>query len=340
MNNERKVNHEQKILIVGGVAGGASAAARLRRLDENAEIIMFERGEFISFANCGLPYYIGGEIKDKSALLLQTPQSFNARFNVDVRVQNEVMGIDREGKTVTVKQVASGETYSESYDELILSMGAEPIKPSIPGIDSAKVFTLRNIPDTYRIKDYIEENNPRSAVIVGGGFIGVEMAENLTHAGLDVTMVELADQILAPLDGDMACEVEGHMRSKGVTLMLENAVAGVTETTNGLQITLNNGEVFADMLILSIGVRPESSIAKESGLSTNERGGIIVNEHMQTTDPHILCGGRCGRDNKLRYRTKSNGTAGRSCQQARPYRSRQYMRYTKRLPPARRAAPY
>ncbi|MDL2274493.1 FAD-dependent oxidoreductase, partial [Oscillospiraceae bacterium OttesenSCG-928-G22] len=281
----------KKILIVGGVAGGASAAARLRRLDENAEIILFERGEYISFANCGLPYYIGGEIKDKSALLLQTPQSFNARFNVDVRVQNEVTAIDRENKTVTVKQVATGETYTECYDELILSMGAAPIKPPIPGIDSAKVFTLRNIPDTYRIKDYIEANKPRSAVIVGGGFIGVEMAENLTHAGLEVTMVELADQILAPLDRDMACEVQRHVRQKGVKLLLENAVAGVAETTNGLQITLNDGEVFADMLILSIGVRPESSIAREAGLETNARGGILVNDRMQTTDPNIYAVG-------------------------------------------------
>ena len=245
----------------------------------------------ISFANCGLPYYIGGEIKDKSALLLQTPQSFKARFNVDVRIQNEVVAIDRENKTVVVKQVATGETYNESYDELILSMGAEPIKPPVPGIDSAKVFTLRNIPDTYRIKDYIEENKPRSAVIVGGGFIGVEMAENLVHAGLDVTMVELADQIIAPLDRDMACEVQRHIRSKGVKLLLENAVTGIAETTNGLQITLSDGEVFADMLILSIGVRPESAIAKEAGLETNERGGIIVNESMQTTDPSIYAVG-------------------------------------------------
>ena len=281
----------KKTLIVGGVAGGASAAARLRRLDESAEIILFERGEYISFANCGLPYYIGGEIKDKSALLLQTPQSFKARFNVDVRIQNEVVAIDRESKTVTVKQVVTGETYKESYDKLILSMGAEPIKPAVSGIDSAKVFTLRNIPDTYRIKDYIETSKPRSAVIVGGGFIGVEMAESLTHAGLDVTMIELADQIIAPLDRDMACEVERHMRSKGVKLLLKTAVTGVTETTNGLQIALSDGEVFADLLILSIGVRPESAIAKEAGLQTNERGGIIVNELMQTTDPHIYAVG-------------------------------------------------
>ena len=281
----------KKILIVGGVAGGASAAARLRRLDESAEIILFERGEYISFANCGLPYYIGGEIKEKSALLLQTPQSFNARFGVDVRVQHEVTAIDRENKTVTVRQTATGETYSESYDELILSMGAAPIKPPIPGIELDKVFTLRNIPDTYRIKDYIEENKPRSAVIVGGGFIGVEMAENLTHAGLEVTIVELADQIIAPLDRDMAFEVQRHIRQKGVKLMLENAVTGIAETTNGLQITLSDGEVFADMLILSIGVRPESAIASEAGLEVNQRGGIIVNESMQTNDPSIYAVG-------------------------------------------------
>lgn len=281
----------RKVLIVGGVAGGASAAARLRRLDEAAEIVLFERGEYISFANCGLPYYIGGEIKDKSALTLQTPQSFKARFNVDVRIQNEVVAIDRENKNVTVKHADTGETYRENYDELILSMGAEPIKPPIPGIDNPKVFTLRNIPDTYRIKDYIEQSKPRSAVIVGGGFIGVEMAENLLHAGVEVTMVELADQIIAPLDRDMACEVHRHVRSKGVKLMLENAVTAIAETTNGLQITLSDGEVYADMLILAIGVKPESAIASDAGLLTNQRGGILVNETMQTNDPHIYAVG-------------------------------------------------
>lgn len=281
----------KKVLIVGGVAGGASAAARLRRLDENAEIVLFERGEYISFANCGLPYYIGGEIKDKAALTLQTPQSFKARFNVDVRIQNEVIAIDRENKNVTVKHTDTGETYHESYDELILSMGAEPIRPPVPGVDSPKVFTLRNIPDTYRIKDYIEANKPRSAVIVGGGFIGVEMAENLLQAGVEVTMVELADQIIAPLDRDMACEVHRHVRSNGVKLMLENAVTAISETANGLQITLSDGEVYADMLILAIGVKPESSIASKAGLQTNERGGILVNENMQTNDPHIYAVG-------------------------------------------------
>lgn len=282
---------DKKVLIVGGVAGGASAAARLRRLDENAEIVLFERGEYISFANCGLPYYIGGEIKDKAALTLQTPQSFKARFNVDVRIQSEVVAIDRENKNVTVKHTDTGETYRESYDELILSMGAEPIRPPVPGMDSPKVFTLRNIPDTYRIKDYIKDYQPRSAVIVGGGFIGVEMAENLLQVGLEVTMVELADQILAPLDRDMACEVHRHVRSKGVKLMLENAVTAVSETANGLQITFSDGEVFADMLILAIGVKPESSIASEAGVQTNERGGILVNESMRTSEPHIYAVG-------------------------------------------------
>lgn len=189
-----------KILIIGGVAGGASAAARLRRLDEHAEIIMFERGEYISFANCGLPYYIGGEIKEKAQLTLQTPESFQTRFQVEVRIKSEVVAIDRSTKTVTVKKTETGETYMESYDQLILSMGAEAIKPPIPGVESERVFTLRNIPDTYRIKDYITNQKAKSAVVVGGGYIGVEMAENLKVTGLDVTLVEMSNQVIAPLD--------------------------------------------------------------------------------------------------------------------------------------------
>ena len=280
-----------KVLIIGGVAGGASAAARLRRLDENADIILFERGEYISFANCGLPYYIGGEIKEKSKLTLQTPESFHERFRVDVRIKSEVVSIDRAAKTVTVRKTDTDETYAENYDKLILSMGAEPIKPPIAGIDIPKVFTLRNIPDTYKIKDYIGKNRPRSAVVVGGGYIGVEMAENLVTAGLDVTIVEMADQVIAPLDYDMACDVHQHIESKGVRLMLNTAVSAIKDTADGLVITTSNGEITSDMLILAIGVKPESSIAKDAGLSVNERGGIVVNENMLTTDENIYAVG-------------------------------------------------
>lgn len=280
-----------KIIIVGGVAGGASAAARLRRLDETAEIIMFEKGEYISFANCGLPYYIGGEIKEKSALTLQTPQSFNAVFRVDVRVLNEVTAINKEQKTITVKNLKTGESYEESYDKLILSPGASPFVPNIEGADNDKVFTLRNISDTYKIKDFIENNAPKSAVVVGGGYIGVEMAENLKSAGLSVTIVEMADQVIAPLDYDMACDVHRHIEQNGVKLILNDAVKGIAEQNGSLNIKLSNSEITADMLIMSIGVRPESDIAKKAGLLVNERGSIVVNEYMQTSDANIYAAG-------------------------------------------------
>lgn len=280
-----------KILIVGGVAGGASAAARLRRLDETAEIILFERGEYISFANCGLPYYIGGEITDKEALTLQTPQSFHARFRVDVRVQNEVTAINRREKTVNIRNTKTGKQYEESYDTLILSPGAEPIRPNIPGIGSKRVFTLRNIPDTYQIKDFIEREHPESAIVVGGGYIGVEMAENLKKAGLSVTLAELAEQVIAPLDFDMACDVHHHLEQKGVRLVLNNAVQSVEEIGQQLSVTLSDAVIRADMLIMAVGVRPESGLAKNAGLAVGGRGGILVNEHMQTSDESIYAVG-------------------------------------------------
>ncbi len=280
-----------RYLIVGGVAGGASAAARLRRLDEHAEIIMFERGEYISFANCGLPYYIGGEITERSALTLQTPASFHARFNVDVRVQNEVVAIDPAAKTVTVKNLKTGEEYREGYDKLILSPGAEPIKPRIEGADNPRVFTLRNIPDTYRIKDYIDIHKPRTAVVVGGGYIGMEMAENLAHAGVAVTIVEFADHVIAPLDYDMACDVHNHIRDKGVRLILGDGVKAIAEDKNSLKVSLGSQELSADMVMLSVGVRPESSLAKDAGLSVNAQGAIMVNERMLTSDENIYAVG-------------------------------------------------
>lgn len=283
--------NRQKVLIVGGVAGGASAAARLRRLDESLEIIMFERGEYISFANCGLPYYIGDEIKEKSALTLQTPQSFNARFNVDVRVKSEVVSINPQNKTVTVKNHESNLTYEESYDKLILSMGAEPIKPNIDGINSNKVFTLRNIPDTYKIKDYINSNKPKTAAVVGGGFIGVEMAENLHSLGLEVTLIEMADQVIAPIDYDMASDVHRHIESKGVNLALGNAVRSIHDKESYLEIALNSGKIKADMLIMAIGVKPETKIVKDALIDLNERGSIIVDEHMMTNIEDIYAVG-------------------------------------------------
>ena len=279
-----------KTVIVGGVAGGASAAARLRRLDESAEIVMFERGEYISFANCGLPYYIGGEIVKKSALTLQTPQSFRSRFNVEVRVNSEVTAIDRAAKTVTVNSKERGE-YTESYDKLILSPGAAPIVPNMEGADLDRVFTLRNIPDTIKIKEYVEEEFPGSAVVVGGGYIGVEMAENLKKAGVEVTIVELADHVIAPLDYDMACDVHRHLREKGVTLILQNGVQSIAEEGSKLKVTLSSGQVETDMVILAVGVRPDTALAKEAGLTLNPRGAIVVDEHMLTSDPDIYAVG-------------------------------------------------
>ena len=276
-----------KTIIIGGVAGGATAAARLRRLDEHAQIIILERGEFVSFANCGLPYYIGGSITEKGNLTLQTPESFRARFNIDVRTLSNAAGIDPERKTVTVEDLRTGKTYEESYDKLILSPGAEPIRPSIEGANSPNVFTLRNIPDTIRIKEYMETAYPHSAVVVGGGYIGVEMAENLAMAGLKVSVVELADHLIAPLDFDMAADVHRYIKSKGIKLYLNNGVTAI----RGNKVVLQKGELAADMVILAVGVRPETKLAKACGIQTNVRGSILVNPHMQTNIPDIYAVG-------------------------------------------------
>ena len=276
-----------KTIIIGGVAGGATVAARLRRLDEKAEIIILERGEYVSFANCGLPYYIGGVITDRGDLTLQTPESFKARFNIDVRVLNEAVKINPNTKTVTVKNLRTGETYEEAYDNLILSMGAEPIRPNIEGADGSNVFTLRNIPDTLKIKNYINTAKPRSAVVIGGGYIGVEMAENLAQAGIKVAIVELADHLIAPLDFDMAADVHRYIKSKGIYLHLNNGVKSI----HGNTVVLQNGEITADMIILSVGVRPETAIAKDCGIELNPRGSIVVNNKMQTNIPNIYAVG-------------------------------------------------
>lgn len=276
-----------KTIIIGGVASGASAAARLRRLDENAEIIILERGEFISFANCGLPYFIGGEITDRNMLTLQTPASFKARFNIDVRVFSEAIKISPHKKTVTVKDAQSGVVYEESYDNLILSPGAEPIKPNMVGIDSDNIFTLRNIPDTLKIKNYIETTHPKTAVVVGGGYIGVEMAENLVEAGLDVSIVELADHLIAPLDFDMAADVHRYVKEKGIKLYLNNGVKSIDRN----KVILQNGEISADMVIMSVGVRPETLLAKDCGIVLNSRGSIVVDNRMRTNIPNIYAAG-------------------------------------------------
>ncbi len=278
MSAGRKAVVTMKTIIVGGVAGGASAAARLRRLKEQDEIIILERGEYVSFANCGLPYYIGGVITQKGSLTLQTPESFRARFRIDVRVFNEAVKIDPEAKTLTVRNLATGEVYTENYDSLILSPGAEPIRPNIDGADGENVFTLRNIPDTFAIKAYIDEKKPRTAVVVGGGYIGVEMAENLVNAGLDVTIAELADHLIAPLDFDMAADVHRYIRNKGIKLALNNGISAI----DGNTVILQNGSIPADMVIMSVGVRPETSLARNCGISTNRRGSIITDAHMRT----------------------------------------------------------
>lgn len=276
-----------RTVIIGGVAGGASAAARLRRLREQDEIIILERGDDISFANCGLPYYIGGEIKDKRMLSLQTPQSFKARFQIDVRVRNEAVAIKPEAHIVTVLDRDRNVEYELSYDKLILAPGAEPIKPPMEGTELPQVFTLRSIPDAARIKDYIETQKPKRAVVVGGGYIGVEMAENLANAGLEVSIVELADHLLAPLDADMAADLHRYLRSKGIELYLRNRVTKL----QGSGLILEKGRLAADMVILAVGVRPETTLAEACGIRLNQRGSVIVNKQMQTNLPDIYAVG-------------------------------------------------
>lgn len=282
----------KKILIVGGVAGGATTAARLRRRNEKAKIVIFERGKYISYANCGLPYYIGGTITERDKLFVQTPEGFSQRFNLDVRVRNEVLAIDREKKRVKVKNLDTQEIYTETYDTLVLSPGAEPVKPPIPGINSKTIFTLRNVPDTDRIKEFIETAKPRRAVIVGAGFIGLEMAENLHRQGIFVTIVEMAEQVMTPLDYEMAAAVHQHLRTKNVEFYLNDAVSSFAQENGKLSVRLQSGrELSTDLVILSIGVKPESRLAREAGLETGETGGITVNKHLQTSDPHIYAVG-------------------------------------------------
>lgn len=278
---------QKKVLIVGGVAGGASAAARLRRLDENAKIIIFERGEHISYANCGLPYYVSGVISERDALLVQTPQGMKERFEVDVRTQSEVTRIFPRQKEIEILE-KNGRRYIEAYDVLILSPGAAPVRPPIPGINDVEPFVVRNVSDIDRIKGYIVAQYPQTAAVVGGGFIGLEMAENLHARGVETTIIEMSDQVMAPLDYEMAAILHDHIFNKGVNLILEDGVKAFSKNDKGTLITLQSGsEVQADMVILAIGVKPEIKLAKEAGLAIGDLGGIKVNEKLQTSDPNI-----------------------------------------------------
>ena len=281
-----------RYIIIGGVAGGASAAARLRRLNEKATIILFEKGDFISYANCGLPYYIGDVIKERNKLFVQTAASFQTRFNIDTRVSTEVVSIDTTSKTIQAKNVKTGELYTESYDKLILSPGADPIKPPLPGIDSKGIFTLRNVPDTDRIKQYITNTKAKKAVIVGAGFIGLEMAENLNHLGMEVDIIELGEQILAPVDYPIAAKAQQYLRGNGIKLHLQKSVTGFETIGEQLTVLLNDGNsIKADIVILSIGVRPDTKLAADAGLALGPSKGIAVNEFLQTSNADIYAVG-------------------------------------------------
>ena len=281
-----------KVVIVGGVAGGATAAARIRRLDEQAEIVVFERSGFISYANCGLPYYIGGVIEDPEDLTLQTPESFFRRFRIHMKVHHEVTAIHPDRKTVTVKNLETGDIFEESYNKLLLSPGAKPVRPNLPGIDSEKLFTLRTVEDTFRIKNFVNENTPKSAILVGGGFIGLEVAENLRHLGLDVTIVQRPRQLMNPFDADMASFIHAELRKHGVKLALGHSVEGFADRDDGLDVLLKDAPpLHADMVVLAIGVSPESSLAKEAGLVLGIKGSILVNSRMETSVPDIYAVG-------------------------------------------------
>jgi CoA-disulfide reductase len=278
----------KKILVIGGVAGGATTVARLRRLDEKAEIIMFERGGYISFANCGLPYYIGEAIQERENLILVTPEEMHVKYNIDIRIKSEVIKIDKENKKVFVKNHDTKEIYEETYDTLVISTGSSPIKPPIEGIDSPNIFTLWNIPDTDNIKSYIDENKPKNAVVVGGGFIGIEMAENLNSLGIKVSLVEMLDQVMTPLDFEMAQILHTNIDSNGVNLYLGDGVEKFEYNDNVTKVILKSGKIIeADIVVLSIGIRPNGELAKDAGLEVNKRGGIIVDEYLKTSDKNI-----------------------------------------------------
>ena len=289
-----------KVVIIGGVAGGATAAARLRRLDENADIVVFEKTGYISYANCGLPYYIGGVIEDEAELTLQTPASFWQRFRIDMRVNHEVIKIDSDRKTVEVRNLISGNVFEESYYKLLISTGASPVKPELPGMDDERFLSLRTVEDTFKIRKYVDDNKPKSAVIIGGGFIGVEVAENLREMGMDVTIVQRPDQLMNPFDRDMASFIHGEMRRHGVELKLGRNVEGFERSAVGkedsgyemIKVLLDDGSyINTDMVVLAIGVVPDSQLAKEAGLETGIKGSIVVNDRMETSKPDIYAVG-------------------------------------------------
>lgn len=281
-----------KVVIVGGVAGGATAAARIRRLDEQAQIVVFERSGYISYANCGLPYYIGGVIEDPEDLTLQTPESFYSRFRIYMKVHHEVTAIHPDKKTVSVKNLETSEEFEESYDKLLLSPGAKPVWPNLPGMDSDRLFTLRTVEDTFRIKEFVDQNKPKSAVMVGGGFIGLEVAENLRELGMDVTIVQRPKQLMNPFDADMASFIHAEMRKHGVKLALGYSVEGFAEHDGGLDVLLKDQPpIHADMVVLAIGVTPESTLAKDAGLALGMKGSILVNDRMETSAPDIYAVG-------------------------------------------------
>ncbi len=281
-----------KLLIVGGVAGGASAAARARRLSEETQIILFERGPDVSFANCGLPYYVGGEIAVREKLLITTPERLRARFNIEVRTRSSVEAIDRATKTIRVRDLAAGREYEESYDKLILAPGAAPLRPPIAGIDAPGIYTLRNLADVDRIKERVDQGI-KQAVVVGAGFIGLELVENLVKRGIATTLIELHDQVLPPFDKEMTTPVVETLLAKGVTVILGNSAESFEQTPDGLAVRLKSGQsLSAQLVILGVGVRPENKLAVDAGLDVGPRGGIRVNDHLQTCDPRYLCGRR------------------------------------------------
>ena len=281
-----------KVVIIGGVAGGASAAARLRRLDEQAQIVVLERTGFVSYANCGLPYYVGGVIRRKDALTLQTPESFQTRFGVEVRVRHEAVGIDPDRRVVTVRRLEDGQIYEEHYDELVLSPGARAVRPALPGVDLEQVFTVRTVEDAFRLRDELQAHTPRRAVVVGGGFIGLEMAENLVQAGVQTTLLQRGEQVMPPLDLDMACFLHARLQKAGVDLRFRQAIRGF-EMRGGQIVTLIEGRepVAADLVVLAVGVEPDTALARQAGLELGQKGSIVVNEQMQTSAPHIYAVG-------------------------------------------------
>lgn len=281
-----------KVIIIGGVAGGASAAARIRRLDETAQIIVLERSNYVSYANCGLPYFIGGVIREQAELTLQTPQSFWERFHIDVRVRNEAVDIDVKSKTVAIRRLDTGEIYHEQYDKLLLSPGAKPVVPHLPGVTSDRIFSLRTVEDTLRIRKFIEEYKPATAVLVGGGFIGLEMAENLTAMGISVTVIQRSNQLFAPMDADMASFIHAQMRSHGVKLELEKTVTGFS-SKGGKPVTMikDSEPISSDMVLLGVGVEPDTVLAEKAGLALGIRGAVAVNEYMETSVPDIYAVG-------------------------------------------------